>query len=87
MSSLGNLDSREGSVTAEETITFKWKPRKIVITNDSATTALKWKLNSSETYATLYATESISGEFASKTLVIMSEDGITSVAYRIWGIG
>jgi hypothetical protein len=87
VSSYANLDAREGSVTSSETITFNWKPRKIIIINDSATRSMKFKLNTSETYATLRATETFSAEMASKTLTIESEDGIASVPYRIWGIG
>jgi len=87
VSNLGNFSPKEGSVTTEETLTFDWRPRKLVITNDSATKALKWKLGSSETYGTLYATESVSLEVTSRTVIIKSEDGVTAVAYRIWGIG
>lgn len=87
MSSYANLDSREGSVSTQDTITFNWKPRKIIVTNDSTTKDLKIKFNASETYMTLHPTESFSGEIASKTIILQSEDQLAYVKYRIWGFG
>jgi hypothetical protein len=81
--SYANLDSREGSLNGSLTITFKFKPRKIIITNDSASLDLGFKFNTSEATATLAPTETVSLEFASKTL-ILSANGAD---YRVWGIG
>ena len=57
--SYANLDAREGTVNGEETITFNWKPRKIVIINGDATKDLSFKFNTSESFATLKAEETI----------------------------
>jgi len=78
-----NLDSREGTVDGEKTITFSWRPRKITITNDSTTSALKFKFGESEAYATLNPTETVAMTITPKQILLSG----SSVAYRIWGIG
>ena len=83
MSSYANLDAREGIVTSETTITFNFKPRRIVITNDSGNQELTFKFNSSETEATLKPTETITMEVASRTIILNS----ISANYRVWAIG
>ena len=82
--SYANLDSQEGSVNGTKTITFNWKPRKIIITNDSSSVDLGFQFNTVHTVATLKPTETISLEMASKTIVLTSS---SAVSYRIWGIG
>lgn len=84
--SYANQDPREGTVLSEETITFNWRPMKILVINDSPTTALKFKFNQSEEFATLYPAEEFSAKMASRIIIIKSADGITSVPYRIWGM-
>jgi hypothetical protein len=81
--SYGNLDAREGTVSVEESITFNFKPRKIIITNDSANSDLLFKFNVSEAFATLAPTETVSLEVASKTIILQG----VSIPYRVWGIG
>lgn len=81
--SLNNFKAFEGTISSETTLTFPWKPRKVIITNDSASNELSFKLNSSESYGTLNPTETLALETHSKTLIING----TSVAYRIWGFG
>ncbi len=83
MSVLANLESLEGTVTSETTLTLTMKSRKIVITNDHPTANLSYKFNSSETYATLRGTESLSLFFTTKEIIING----TNVPYRIWVFG
>jgi len=80
---LANLESLEGTVTTATTLTLTRKSRKIIITNDHATNSLSYKFNSSETYATLKGTETLSILFSTNQIII---DG-TSVPYRIWVYG
>lgn len=87
MSSLANLDSREGNVSAEITLEFNFKPRKISVINDSLSYAMKVKFNVSETPMTVKKGEQLSLEVAHRRLIIASEDGVVVVPYRIWGIG
>ena len=81
--SYGNLDTREGNLNGTLAITFNWKPRRIIITNDSTSNDLSFKFNDSETYATLKPTETITLDMASKTMTIQG----TNIPYRVWGIG
>ena len=78
-----NLESLEGTVTTETTLTLKRKSRKLVITNDHPTQTLSYKFNASETFATLKGTESLSLYFWTKTIIISG----TNVPYRIWVFG
>ena len=73
--------------SAEETIDFNFKPRQISIVNNSSTNDLKVKLNTSETFITVRMGEQVSLAVAHKKLIIKADDGVTPVAYRIWGIG
>lgn len=86
-SSYANLDSREGEVSASEEITFNFRPKQISIINDSATNDLKVKFNASETPMTIKRGEQFSGAVNHKKLIIASDDGLSVVEYRIWGIG
>lgn len=81
--SYANLDSREGLVSAETTITLNFKPWKIILINDSTTKEMTFKFNSSETEATLKPLETITLEMASQTVIVNG----SNVAYRLWGIG
>jgi hypothetical protein len=78
-----NMESLEGTVTTPTTLTLTRRSRHIVITNDHATNALSFKFNSSETYATVKAGESLSLYFRASTILING----TSVPYRIWIFG
>lgn len=78
-----NLESLEGTVTTATTLTLKRKSRKIVITNDHPTQDLSYKFNTSEDYATLKGTESLSLYFTTNTIMING----TSAPYRIWVYG
>lgn len=81
--SYANLDVFEGTINGSSTITFNRKPRKIVITNDSGSTDLGFKFNESESFATLKPTETVTLDFAHKTMILSG----LGVDYRIWGIG
>lgn len=78
----GNLEVYEGTVTSETTVTFNLKPRKIILTNDSASNALTFKFNSSETAATLKPTETITLNMSSRDIILNS----ASAPYRLWGL-
>lgn len=87
MSSCSNFRPVEGTVTAEETITFDFRCKRFLIINDSLTTDLLFKFNSSENYGTLKPDEQISMEINHKSIIIKSSDGVTTATYRVWGIG
>ena len=80
---IANLESLEGTVTTETTLTLTRKSRKIVITNDHQSNDLSYKFNASETYGTLKPTETLSMFFTASTIIING----TSVPYRIWVFG
>jgi len=83
MSVHANLESLEGTVDGEKTLTLTRRSRKLVITNDHATNDLQFKFNVSETYGTLKGTESLSLDFWTRTIIING----TNVPYRIWIFG
>jgi len=68
-----------------ETITFPWPVREVQITNDSKIADLQFKLNASETYATLkpYETCTITNVRVPELYLSSS----ASVPYRVWGTG
>ena len=80
---LANFEPLEGTVTTETTLTLNRRSRHIVITNDHASNDLSYKFNSSESFGTVKAGESLSLYFRTSTIII---DG-TSVPYRIWVYG
>lgn len=80
---LANLQSLEATVSTETTLTLNRKSRKIIITNDHATSDLSFKFNVSETFGTLKGTETISLEFSTPIIIING----TNVPYRIWVFG
>lgn len=82
-SSLANLDAREGTVNGVLEITFKWKPRRIIITNDSTSSDLQFKFNESEEYATLKPTETVTLNVAHKIVLLSGNN----TPYRVWGMG
>jgi hypothetical protein len=78
-----NLDSREGTLDGEIEITLNFPMYRFTIINDSSSKDLQFKFNSSENYATLKPTETISLEFKSNT-VWLSASGVN---YRVWASG
>lgn len=82
-SSLSNLSSHEGTVSGVNEITFPWKPRRIMITNDSTSGDLQFKFNQSEAYATLKPTETITLNIAHKIVLLLGNN----IPYRVWGMG
>ena len=80
---LANFEPLEGTVSTETTLTLIRRSRHIVITNDHASNDLSFKFNSSESFGTVKAGESLSLYFRTGTIII---DG-TSVSYRIWIYG
>jgi len=82
-----NFRPFEGTVSAETTLTFDMKVRRIAIINDSGTTKLNFKFHTSETYGTIDIAEQIAMDINTRTVILKSSDGVTSVAYRVWGIG
>lgn len=84
MSIYANLEAKEGIVTAETTLTFSHPWRQYIITNDSGSKELKFKVSASDlAFATLKPTETVTLNVTTKTIII---DGST-VNYRIWGVG
>ena len=86
MAIYGNSSPSEGSTSGTVTITFPWRALRIIITNDSAIRDLEFKFNSSESYATLKPTETISLDLHART-VLLNSPSSGSVAYRVWGYG
>ena len=79
-----NLESLEGTSDGTvQTLTLKRKSRKLVIINDHPTNPLSYKFNSSETFATLKATEVLTIYFTTNQILIQG----TSCPYRIWIYG
>lgn len=86
MLGLGNFSPSEGSVTSTVTVTFPWKARRIVITNDSASRDLQFKYQSGQDFATLKPTETVSSYIRSST-VLLSAPSSAATQYRVWGYG
>jgi len=78
-----NLESFEGSITSETTLSLARKSRKIVITNDHPTDELTFKFNASETAATLRGSETISMYFTTDQIILNGTNG----NYRVWVFG
>lgn len=87
MNVYANFRPFEGNVTTEITLTFDIRVRRISIVNDSVTTGLDFKFNPSESFGTLGVTEQVSMDINTRTVIIKSSDGVTSVPYRVWGVG
>lgn len=83
MSSYRNLDAREGTINGAVTLTLNLRPRRIIITNDSASADLSFKFNATEEYATLKPTETITLDIAHKEVRLSG----MNVPYRVWGMG
>ena len=82
-SNYSNFKAFEGTVTGVETLEFDWRPRSITISNDSASSNLKFKFNLGDSWATLKAGETVNPEIIIRR-VYLSTDGAN---YRVWGIG
>jgi len=79
-----NLEPIEEVLDGEVTHTFKRKSRQIILTNDSGSANLQYKLNGSEDYATLYPTESITMRVTTRDMYLKST---VAVNYRLWVYG
>ncbi len=86
MSGLANFNKSEGNTSSTVTITFDWKARHIVITNDSASRDLEFKFQSGQSFATLKPTETISLYIHSKTVLLNAPSG-SATQYRVWAWG
>ena len=86
MPGYANFNVSEGTTSAPVTITFDWKARRIVITNDSATRDLEFKFQSGQDLATLKPTETVSLYLHSQTVLLDSPSG-NAVEYRVWAWG
>ena len=82
MGVFANQEAFEGTVTTTTDLTFARKSRIIEIINDSNTRDLQFKLNSSETFASLKPLEAISIPVWSNTLFLNSPAEL-AVAYRV----
>lgn len=83
MSSYSNFERFEGNLTGDLTLTFNNRPRRIVLTNDSASNNMKFKFNDTENFGTLLPTETITLDLIVKNVYVQG----TNIDYRIWGIG
>lgn len=77
-----NFQSFEGNISTETTKEFNLRARKIVLINDSSSTNLQFKLNSSEGYGTLKPTEELSMEGVHHKSIILNAS--SPVPYRLW---
>jgi hypothetical protein len=79
---LANIYTAEGSVNGSVVVTFPWRPRKTIVTNDSSLTDMVVTIKG--TSLTLKPTETLT------LLLIISDLTITTsalVSYRVWGFG
>lgn len=77
---IANVYSSEGSVAGSATVTFPWRPRKVVITNDSSINDLTVTIKGQA--LTLKPTETLTAQIA------LSSVGLAgTAAYRVWGFG
>lgn len=79
---VANMVVSEGTASAGLTITFPWRARYIEIINDSGSSTLQFKFNTSQSYATLNPYEVVNPPIQSYT-VILNGTG----AYRIRAYG
>lgn len=77
-----NLLVSEGTLSGEETVNFHLRFREMILTNDSGSSDLTFKFNTSETGATLKPTETITMKARTNTVILSG----SSVPYRLWGI-
>lgn len=78
-----NFKAFEGTLAADTTLTFDWRPRSVTIVNDSTSLNLSFKFNAGEDYATLKPGETVSPDITIRTVYLSG----TGVSYRVWGIG
>jgi len=81
-----NFSPNEGTVTTTATVTFPWRARNVIITNDSDSRNLEFKFNTSESYGTLKPTETVNLYLHANEVLLRSPDSV-AVAYRVWGHG
>ena len=74
-----NLRVSEGTLLGESTISFDIRFRVITITNDSGSTEMTYKFNTTETASTLKPSETISLKIKSKDVILSG----SNVDYRI----
>jgi hypothetical protein len=79
---VSNMVVSEGTATSSTVVTFPWRARYIEIINDSGSTTLQFKFNSSQDYATLEPYEVVNPPVQSYT-VYLNGTG----AYRIRAYG
>ena len=84
MNAYANLEAIEAQLSGTVTHNLKRKSRQIILTNDSGIDNLQYKFSSSENYATLYPTESITLGVWVRSVYLKSN---TLIAYRLWVYG
>lgn len=82
--SLANKHSWEGELTSEFAEFPPIPLRKLIITNDSTATDIKFKFNPSESFSTLKAGETLQIEDVRITFICLQGQG---AKYRVWGLG
>lgn len=79
---VSNMVVSEGTATSNTVVTFPWRARYIEIINDSGSTTLQFKFNTTQDYATLEPYEVVNPPVQSYT-VYLNGTG----AYRIRAYG
>ncbi len=81
--SYANLEVFENNTSNGVDIVFNFKPRKVIITNDSSSGVLGFRFNLTNSFATLQPTETITLEMSSRTIFLSGGN----IDYRVWGMG
>lgn len=79
---LANIYTQEGNCNTTVSITFPWRPRKTVITNDSSLSDLTVTIKGYN--LTLKPTETLTATLAMSSLTLTSG---SSIPYRVWAFG
>jgi hypothetical protein len=83
---INNFHAIEETVTTERTVSFPRRVTQLILTNDSPDHDLQFKFNSTETFGTAKATESLTLPARVQNVILCSPSG-QSVPYRLWGFG
>jgi len=77
---IANVYSAEGTLAGSATVSFPWRPRKVVITNDSSINNITVTIKGQN--LTLKPTETLTA-----MLTLSTVDLAGTADYRVWGFG
>lgn len=77
---IANVYSAEGTVAGSSVITFPWRPRKVVVTNDSVINNITVTIKGQA--LTLKPTETLTAKLTLSDLTLAG-----NADYRVWGFG